>query len=58
MGWHKFTIERMGDGSTINFFVDDILSRTITGATIQSWDTLIFSYGFRARLVTLGLMAW
>ncbi len=44
-GWHKFTIERLGDGSTINFYVDDILGRTFTGATLQSWDTITMGFG-------------
>jgi hypothetical protein len=44
-GWHKFTIERLADETTINFYVDDILSRTITGATPQSWDTVTMGYG-------------
>ena len=44
-GWHKFAIERLADETTINFYVDDILSRTITGATAQSWDTITMGYG-------------
>ncbi len=38
-GWHKFVIERRSDGTTIDFYVDDILSRTITGATAYSLDS-------------------
>jgi hypothetical protein len=45
VGWHKFTIERLGDETTINFYVDDILSRTFLNATPQSWDTLIMGSG-------------
>lgn len=45
IGWHKFTIERMYDGTTLNFYVDDILSRTITGAAPESFDTLILGSG-------------
>jgi hypothetical protein len=45
VGWHEFTIERMPDDTTINFYVDGILSRTITGATVQSWDTVILGPG-------------
>ena len=37
-GWHKFEIERLSDGSTINFFADGVLSRQITGATSTTWD--------------------
>lgn len=44
-GWHKFIIERLGDDTTINFYVDDILSRTFTAATAQSWDTVVMGPG-------------
>jgi MYXO-CTERM domain-containing protein len=44
-GWHKFDVERLADGTTLNFYVDDILSRTITGATAQSWDTVVLGPG-------------
>jgi hypothetical protein len=44
-GWHKFTIERLADDTTLNFYVDDILSRTIVGATAQSWDTVVLGPG-------------
>jgi len=37
--WHKFVIERRADGTTVDFYVDDILSRTITGATLGSLDS-------------------
>jgi len=40
-GWHKFDIERLSDGTTINYYVDGILSRTITGTVPQSLDTLV-----------------
>lgn len=45
VGWHKFTIERLADNTTIKFYVNDILSRTITGATAQTWDTLVIAPG-------------
>jgi hypothetical protein len=45
LGWHKFTIERLADDTTINFYVDDILSRTIAGTTAQSWDTVVMGPG-------------
>src|SRR5436190_12035213 len=35
----------MADGTTINFYVDNILSRTIAGATAESWDTVILGPG-------------
>ena len=38
-GWHKFVIERRADGTTVDFYVDDILSRTITGTTLSSLDS-------------------
>ncbi len=44
-GWHKFTIERLADNTTINFYVDDILSRTVAGTTAQSWDTITMGFG-------------
>jgi hypothetical protein len=44
-GWHKFTIEREADNTTIKFFVDDVLSRTVTGTTPQSWDTITMGFG-------------
>ena len=45
IGWHKFTIERLGDDTTINFYVDDILSETFVNSTPQSWDTLVMGSG-------------
>ena len=39
-GWHKFEIERLADGTTINFYVDGVLGRTITDATSQTWDAV------------------
>jgi hypothetical protein len=44
-GWHEFTIERDTDNTTIRFYVDDILSRTVTGSTAQSWDTITMGFG-------------
>ena len=32
VGWHKFEIERADDGATVQFRVDGVLGRTITGA--------------------------
>lgn len=40
IGWHKFEIERLTDGSTINFYVDGIADRTIPGATSALWDSV------------------
>lgn len=41
IGWHDFAIERLADGTSINFYVDGILSRSFTGATASDWDTVI-----------------
>jgi len=45
VGWHRFDVERMADGTTINFYVDGILSRTFVGATAEPWDTVILGPG-------------
>ncbi len=39
-GWHKFEIERLSDGSTIHFYVDGVLARTITGADYATLDSV------------------
>lgn len=41
IGWHQFSIERLADNTSINFYVDGILSRSMTGATDASWDTIV-----------------
>ena len=41
VGWHKFEIERMADGTTINFYVDGILGRSIPNATSANWDVAL-----------------
>jgi hypothetical protein len=50
VGWHRFDIERMADGTTINFYVDGILSRTFGGATAEPWDTVILGPGLGATV--------
>src|SRR5262249_34352077 len=40
VGWHKFEIERLADGTTINFYVDGVLGRQIPGATYAPFDSL------------------
>jgi len=45
VGWHRFDVERMPDGTTINFYVDGIMSRTVTNAVPASWDTVILGPG-------------
>ena len=44
-GWHEFTIAREGNDTTIDFYVDGILGRTIAGATPQTWDTITMGFG-------------
>ncbi|MEO7297125.1 MAG: hypothetical protein ABI042_00965 [Verrucomicrobiota bacterium] len=44
-GWHKFAIEQLEDGTTLKFYVDDILCRTILGNSVQSWDTIFGGAG-------------
>ena len=40
-GWHKFEIERLADSSTVNWYVDGVLSRTFTGITSPAWDCVV-----------------
>lgn len=54
VGWHKFDIERLADGTTLNFYVDSILSRTFTGADNVSWDTVVLG----SALGTTATTAW
>src|SRR6185503_13871368 len=44
-GWHRFDIERLADMTTINFYVDGILGRTMTGATPETWDCIVLGPG-------------
>ena len=56
IGWHKFEIERMANGSTINFYVDGVLGRQITSATYAPMDSaLIGSIGSGTHV---GADAW
>ena len=49
--WHRFDIEIMPSGSDINFYVDGILSRSITGApVIASYDSLAVGLGAGSTL--------
>lgn len=43
-GWHKFTIERTSD-SMARFYVDDVLSRTISGTTFKTVDSVFLGLG-------------
>jgi hypothetical protein len=50
VGWHRFDIRRLCDGTTVEFYVDGILSRTFTGGTAQSFDTLILGPGLGSQI--------
>jgi len=41
VGWHKFEIVRLADGTTVKFYVDGVLSRTITGANNEPIDCVV-----------------
>jgi len=47
-GWHVFTIERLSDNTTVNFYVDGVLGRTIT-ASAASIDTIIIGPGLGSQ---------
>jgi hypothetical protein len=51
-GWHKFSIERHADGTTIDFTVDDVATRTITGVTAADWDTAFLGTGSGTTAIT------
>lgn len=58
-GWHKFEIERLADGKTVNFYVDAVLSRTITGASAAAVNTVdIGSLGTAVSTGSIGGNAW
>lgn len=42
-GWHLFRVERLADNTTLNFYVDGLLSRTITGVVDASWDSVLMT---------------
>lgn len=48
-GWHTFTIERLADDVTINFYVDGALGRTIT-ASPASWDSIVIGPGLGTQV--------
>jgi GH25 family lysozyme M1 (1,4-beta-N-acetylmuramidase) len=41
VGWHRFTIERLNDGTTVKYSVDGIVCRTITGAANTVLDSVV-----------------
>lgn len=45
-GWHEFTISREADDTTIDFYVDGILGRKITGSRTEAWDSITMGFGF------------
>jgi len=44
-GWHKFSVERLVDGTTVNYYVDDILGRTLTGASNVAMNVVVLGFG-------------
>jgi len=44
-GWHKFSIERLADGTSVNFYVDDVLGRSFTGVDAADWDSIALGLG-------------
>lgn len=44
-GWHKFKVEVTSGGTAANFYVDGILSRTITGLTVRNYDSVTLGFG-------------
>ena len=40
VGWHQFTIIREPDNTTIDFYVDNVFGRQITGARAATWDSV------------------
>jgi hypothetical protein len=51
-GWHKFSIERLADGTTLKFTVDDVATRTITGANAANWNTVFIGTGSGSTGIT------
>lgn len=45
VGWHRFDIEVLPGGTTVRFYVDGILSKTFSGATVATYDTVILGPG-------------
>ncbi len=50
-GWHKFSIERLADG-TLKFTVDDVATRTVTGANAMDWNTVFIGSGSGTAAIT------
>jgi hypothetical protein len=44
-GWHEFRIEVMSNGTDVEFYVDGVLSRTISGVVNVTYDSLILGPG-------------
>jgi N-acetyl-anhydromuramyl-L-alanine amidase AmpD len=51
-GWHKFSIERLADGTTVNFTVDDVATRTVAGVAAQDWNTVLIGGGSGSTAIT------
>ncbi len=41
-GWHRFDIEVLPSGSDVNFYVDGVPSRSFSGATVATYDSIAF----------------
>ena len=50
VGWHRFDVEVMPGGSTIQFYVDGILCRTFAGAAVDTYDTVILGPGLGSQV--------
>ncbi len=44
-GWHRFDIQRSANGTTVDFYVDGILGRSVSGLTDFSWDCVAVGLG-------------
>jgi hypothetical protein len=44
-GWHKFDIEILPSGTDVNFYLDGVLSRSFSGATLATYDTVVVGLG-------------
>src|SRR5436190_635943 len=50
IGWHRFDIEVMPNGSNVQFYVDGVLCRTFTGAAVDTFDTVILGPGLGSQV--------
>lgn len=60
IGWHKFVID-WGAGNTVDFYVDGVLARQISGVRHPDFDTIIVGSsgaGQSDELAVMPVMAW